>query len=241
MYHPIIDRLKQIVSLLGNIEPGGGTITDGIVFKSRDANGRATDIDFYGTVVQPQQFYNYSKTNGAWINLETITYKNAVTEIKNSGFRCCGALSSLPETIVIINGNGCEQTGVVTLSLPNLTTLQGGSTFSTCNSLQSFVAPKISLITGNYNFTSCTALQNVQFGSLGYSLTSIPNNTFNQVRQTGLTITVYSTGNYVDTLVSNIRNGATNATIIIKAAENTTYNNVSYNAGDVIVTSEVIP
>lgn len=242
MYHPIIDLLKRIVVALPDYNGGGGTsITDGIVVNARDANGRATNIDFYGTAVQIQQFYNLNKNSGAWIALQDITYKNAVTEIKNNAFRCCSALSALPETIEKIESNGCEQTGVVTLSLPNLTTLQGGSTFSSCTSLQSFVAPKISTIQGNYNFVGCTSLQNVQFGSIGNSVMSMSSNTFNQVSQSDLTIEVYSTGNYVDALVSSIRSGATNATIIIKAAENTTYNNVSYNAGDMIVTSEVTP
>ena len=217
------------------------SVTDGIVVNSRDSSGRATNIDFYGNVVNIQQFYNYTKNNGAWISLASITFKDTVTEIKNNGFRCCGLLSALPETVEIINTNGCEQTGVVALSLPNLTTLQGGSTFLTCTNLQSFVAPKLTSIQGNYNFGACSALQNVQIGSVGYGLTNIPSNTFSQVTQTGLTITVYTSGTYVDAILSNIRNSATNATIIIKASETTTYNNVSYNAGDTIVTSEVTP
>ena len=237
--YPIIDLLKRIVVALPDYGGGGTSITDGIVVNSRDTNGKATNIDFYGTVVQPQQFYNYTKTNGAWISLENITYKNALTEIKSQGLRCCGSLTTLPETIEIIRASGCEQTGMVTLSLPNLTTLDGGSTFSSCTSLQSFVAPKISSIGGNYNFNLCSSLQSVQFGSIGNSLTSIPNTTFGQVRQTGLTIEVYTTGTYVDALVTNIRNGATNATIIIKASEETTYSGTTYNAGDTILTSEV--
>ena len=43
----------------------------------------------------------------------------------------------------------------------------------------------------------------------------------------------------VDNLLTNIRNGATNATIIIKAAEATTYNGTAYAAGATIITSEV--
>lgn len=36
-----------------------------------------------------------------------------------------------------------------------------------------------------------------------------------------------------------VRGAIADATIIIKASENTTYNNVSYSAGDTIITSEV--
>ena len=87
-------------------------------------------------------------------------------------------------------------------------------------------------------FRGCTALESVQLGSVGYSVT-VENNNFYGDTQTGLTITVYTTGANADTAVANIRSGATNATIIIKAAEGTTYGGASYSAGDTMITSEV--
>ena len=107
-------------------------------------------------------------------------------------------------------------------------------------------APNISQVKNASNslsygaFKGCTALQTVQLGSVGHSITLIHDKSFSGCTQNGLTITVYTTGSYADTAVSNIRNGgATNATIIVKASENTTYNGTSYNAGDTILTSEV--
>ena len=76
---------------------GGGTeITDGIVVKARDANGYATEVDFYGTAVQPYQFYCSSRTVGAFKNMKSIAFKNAVTAINAYSFHATG-ITQLPE------------------------------------------------------------------------------------------------------------------------------------------------
>ena len=84
-----------------------------------------------------------------------------------------------------------------------------------------------------------TALTTCQIGNIGKACTVTASGMFSGCTQTGLTITVYTTGAYADTAVANIRNGATNATIIIKASEDTTYNDVAYAAGDTLITSTV--
>lgn len=48
---------------------------------------------------------------------------------------------------------------------------------------------------------------------------------------------MHTTGAKTDALIASIRDGATNATIIIKAAEDTTYGGKDYAAGDTIITS----
>ena len=88
-------------------------------------------------------------------------------------------------------------------------------------------------------FTNCTSLQNCEIGSITHGVTEIGDYVFYGCTQTGLTITVYTTGAYADTALANIRNGATNATIIIKAAEATTYNGRVYAAGNNIISSSV--
>jgi hypothetical protein len=77
----------------------------------------------------------------------------------------------------------------------------------------------------------------VQIGSVGHPAPTTNNQPFYGCTQSNLTITAYQTGANADTLVSNYRKNATNATIIIKASENTTYNGTSYSAGDTMVTS----
>ena len=41
------------------IEGGGAEITDGIVVKARDADGYATEVDFYGTAIYRYQFGSF--------------------------------------------------------------------------------------------------------------------------------------------------------------------------------------
>lgn len=217
---------------------GGGVITDGIVVTARDSNGYATAVDFYGTVVQPKQFYNRATGDGGWTSLSTINFKSGVDEIKQSGFFSCGNLTTIDLSSVKTIGStafqDCRALSLVTV--PELTSL-GQTAFLTCTSLQAFVAPKLRNCNASRALRQCLALTTVQLGSVGYGVTSISNVFFEKDTQTGLTITIYTTGSYVNTALTNTRNGATNATIIIKASEATTYGGTSYAAGDTIVTS----
>ena len=134
-------------------------------------------------------------------------------------------------------------TGLLSVSIPNATGELHQYAFSDCTALKTVYLPKVTSINADANasrgvFRGCTALESVQIGSVGYSVT-IANNNFYGDTQTGLTITVYTTGAYADTALTNIRNGATNATIILKASEDTTYNDVAYNAGETMITSTV--
>ena len=216
---------------------GGGNITDGIVVTARDSNGYATAVDFYGTVVQPKQFYNRTTGDGGWTSLSTISFKNEVVEIKQSGFYSCGKLTAVDlSSVKTIGTNAFESCKLSLVTVPELTSL-GSNAFITCTSLQTFVAPKLRNCNASRALRQCKALTTVQLGSVGYGVTSVSNALFEQDTQSGLTITIYTTGSYTDTAVANTRNGATNATIIVKASEATTYGGTSYAAGDTIVTS----
>ena len=82
-----------------------------------------------------------------------------------------------------------------------------------------------------------TALVNCKIGNVGKPCTRTSKTTFSGCTNKNLVVEIYVAGADADTAVSNIRNGATNATIIIKASEATTYNNAAYAAGDTILTS----
>ena len=82
-------------------------------------------------------------------------------------------------------------------------------------------------------------MQTVQIGSIGYGVTDIANSAFSNVTQSTLTITVYCNGVNADTLLTNIRNGATAAIIVMIASEDTSYNGTDYVAGETMITSTV--
>lgn len=82
-----------------------------------------------------------------------------------------------------------------------------------------------------------TALVNCKIGDVGKPCKQTSLAMLSGCTNKNLVVEIYVAGANVDTAVSNIRNGATNATIIIKAAADTTYNGVAYAAGDTILTS----
>lgn len=228
---------------------GGTEITDGIVVKTRNADGSPAEIDYYGSTIQSYQFgFNgYGTRCNPFSLITKVDFKNAITTTNNSIFTNAVNLNTLdiPENVVFKIGiefaRNC--TSLTTVNIHSACTVDGYQTFQNCTSLKSFLAPKITNInaTGALNsamFNGCTNLQIVQFGSVGYGVTRLTSIVFNNT-QSNLTITIYTDGAYADMALANARNGATNATIVIKASEDTTYGGTSYAAGDTMITSEV--
>lgn len=134
--------------------------------------------------------------------------------------------------------NGCKGSGITSAELPELTEI-GNAAFAECKRVKVISIPKITKL-GQYTssmFKGCVLLENVEVGSVGYPVVSWGPKNFDGCTQSGLIVTLYTTGEKVDALNASIRDGATNATIIIKAAEDTTYNGATYVAGDTIITS----
>lgn len=221
------------------VNVGGGSITDGTEVLSRNANDYPTSAKHYGTMVHIKQYWNRIATDGPWVNLTSITFTDTVTEIAAYGFAYCGALANIDVSHIVTLGNYAFQncTSLTSMSFPVLTSL-GQFAFIACTGLISLTLP---LCTSYPNgcIRGCTGLQTVQMGSVGHAVTGIMNAAFQGSTQSGLTITVYTTGDKVDTLLTNIRNGATAATVIFKASEATTYNSNSYAADATMLTSTV--
>lgn len=219
---------------------GGAAITDGIVVKARDADGYATEVDFYGTVVGNHQFGDEDSAH-CWSRLETVNFKTAVTEIGDCAFLNTNAKIGIPKTVAKIGGGAFSKSKIVNVVIPYGCTFVNAA-FSNCKQMLTYLderPAKNSYYTNSGQFNSCTALTSMVLGSVGYAVIGMRNNMFSGCTQTDLTITIYTTGANADGYLSAIRNGATNATIIIKAAEDTTYNDVAYAAGEVMITSTV--
>ena len=248
---------------------GGTEITDGIVVKARNSEGYATEVDFYGDTVYPWTFgagneNGANTTNFSMRRVSTINLKNTVTKLKAFAFAGATELT----TVNGLDWDAITEAGTtpikftynwhfsavltknIQISFSNcgITSIEArewtkvpNSCFSKCSALVTAKFPKATTI-GTYAakcFYSCTALEIAEFGSIGHGVTTLRPDIFSNCTQTGLTITVYTTGAYADTALTNIRNGATNATIILKASEDTTYNGTSYAAGETMITSTV--
>ena len=198
---------------------GGGTeITDGIVVKARDADGYATEVDFYGSEIKVRQFGSDNTALFTWSRLAFLNFKNTITSIGVGGFRNSQIQIEIPSTVTAIGDYAFAGTKITTAIIPNGCTL-GNGCFSAARSMTYYQDAQPA--SNNYyqntgTLSSCKALIEATIGSVGHAINQIRNNTFSGCTQTGLTITVYTTGAYADTAVANIRNGATNATIIIK-------------------------
>ena len=179
--------------------------------------------------------------------LESVVIPDSVTTIGSNAFYGCTALKeiTIPDSVTSIGSGafyGCTALQSVYLAnVPGI--VSHNNTFYNCRALKSFLAPKLSVINQSTNsasgsiFHSCTALETVQLGSEGYAVTSISQFAFYGCTSPATAVTIYTVSNYVNALLTNVRNGATNATIIIKAANDTEYNGTVYAAGETIMTS----
>lgn len=249
--------LSDAVASLADGYGGGGSITEGIVIKSRDDRNFATEVDYYGEIM-PRYIFGAGRGDNAftWTSLNKVNFMNESVYLSWGNFMYAPIIELTTSVIKGRNPNenigfnrNTNQTSIfnnmkslVTLSLPEFVGFLNHFEVSGCTALKTVYLPKVTKLasygTGNRGcFLGDTALENVQIGSIGYAVDTVDTNPFKGCTQTGLTITLYTTGDYADTAVANVRNGATNATIIIKASEATTYNGTSYSAGDTILTS----
>ena len=259
----IADAIREKIGNGGQITPldmpqeiasisNGTSITDGIVVKARDANGNPTEVDYYGDVVPSFcfGFNGYGTLDNSLNYVQKINWMTEVKTIKSAAFRMCKLQElTIPDTVTSVSWgadgmahSSTQLTKIDWLSPVGLDYIA----FTNDTALEVVNAPNIAQVNNRSSnaiygaFKGCTSLETVVLGSVGHSITKIHDKSFSGCTQGNLTITVYTTGSYADTAVTNIRNGgATNATVIIKASEETTYNGTTYNAGDTILTSEV--
>ena len=168
--------------------------------------------------------------------LEEVVIPEGVTQFI-SFYQCFNLRSiTLPTTLKTAGSlYGCSS--LLEVIAPNVTS---GVNVSVCTSLQTAYFPKAQAMLADASVQNCTALQTLQVGSVGFPITNSRNTCMTGCTQSNLTITLYSsnpTTHPITTLLANVRNGAKNATIIIKAAANMEYNGVQYDADDVILTS----
>ena len=230
--------LSDAVASLADGYGQGGGISDGYEITALNTDGFPTAVDHYGTEVHRQQYWNRTGSDGFWRNLTSITFKDVVTSVGQSAFYSCVDLTTIDtKDIVSVQATGFQScTSLTSLDFPKLTSV-GQNAFTSCTAVKHAIFPILTNCSVQRVLRGCLALEDVQLGSVGYGVTGLSNLFFEQDTQTGLTITVYTTGSYADTAVANARNGATNATIVIKASEATTYDGTSYATGDTILTS----
>ncbi len=165
-------------------------------------------------------------------NLKTLNCTGGNASSQNFLRGCTSLVNVIAPSLVSIvaySGGGVMRgcTSLSNIVMPELSTISdtvnnpsdGGTTYGIwngCTGLVSVSFPKLSTLTCDYGtFRNCVSLEDVQFGSEGHPVTSLSSKTFNGCTQSGLTITIYTTGG---ASLANEPWGATNATIVYEEA-----------------------
>lgn len=243
----VIDSGFKAIVYEGDTDPYDATVIGNVSFTAmlmtginRNSNRqKIKTINYIGvgnnSYVVPENFCAKETS------LTTITLPVNTVKISQFAFNGCTALTTINNlsNVTEIGTRAFSSVPIETLILPSVISFPADDVFT------EFTGKNIYLLSAqsyrNSTFKNCTLLENVQLGSIGHPVTNVTggssNGAFYGCTQGGLTITCYAQDTYIDTAITNIRNCATNAVIIIKAPSGLTYNGNSYDAGDTVVTS----
>lgn len=220
---------------------GGASLENGIEIVKVDSSNRPTEIKVYGNDLSPNIFGYISAYEG-WKYLAKVQLMGERIRLRGYTFAFTRVTEINLENVVSVNVADFRGSSLKIANLSQCTDYIQNYTFQGSN-LEEIYAPKIyrlySLNSASGCFRGCTYLKTAIFGSVGHKITSTTQYDFGGCTQSDLTITFFTDGSHTDTILANCRAGATNATIIIKSSEDTTYNGETYLAGETILTSEV--
>ena len=237
-----------------NTKDSGAAITDGIVVKARDANNFPTEIDIYGENIHEYMFgSNYSSdTSNGWKYVETVNFKSAVKTIGAYAFIGCNAyVPTIPDGVHTIGAGAFRSCGKNTgfeIVIPDSVNNMGNEILRNADvsryihrnarNLYRYGSSGENISLGN-PFYNGAPTQYCQYGDIGYEpVTDVYYQKFPSSRE-GMTMVIYTVGASVDSLLTEFRKRNTTSVFIAKAAQDTTYNNVAYAAGETMLTSEV--
>lgn len=202
-------------------------------YKLRTATplGQGGDIEYAWTTSIPSGAF-------AGSSIEQIVFPAEISNI--CGFQNCYYLENveIPDGVKAINSgcfSGCRN--LKSIQIPDSVKEISSNVFFGCTVLKELLLPRVTNINTTAAFQAMIALEHIQIGSVGNGVTASRSDIFSYSYNPNLVIEVYTVSNYVNTTLANIRNGAVNAKIIVKASADTVYNGVAYQAGDIILTS----
>ena len=224
-----------------------------------NSNGQVTDYIFHGMETIPQYVLNYTlySVNPAIYNPPIISFADSPKTIEKGAFRNCKCFinwSSLSELEKVgedyvfalnysVNADASSQ-------IVNLPKYRGyvNNTYSGINLFRpaSNNAPYGPLV---FNLPLCEIIPqyawynysgsgiNITIGSIGHNVIGSLAAPFGATPNANGTITIYTNGSYLDGIKTEVmkNNPGSGLTFVYKAAEATTYNGTSYNAGDTII------
>jgi hypothetical protein len=239
-----------VASLTDGYGQGGG-ISQGIEIVT-DSNGKITDYILHMETVPDFALNNLGyNRNDKTVGVPNVTFAVKPKHIGTYAFYQAHVKidwSGLSE-VETINGNysltaAFNQYNDAYAGVVNLPKFVGPTATDTATSLfrsSSAYAPKV------FKLPVCTIIPpyawnsyastglDVTIGSIGHAVTESRALPFGSTSKASGTVMIYTTGDVLDTLRSAVQqNAGANISFIYKAAEATTYNGTSYQAGDTI-------
>lgn len=220
-----------------------GNVSVPAMFMHRtDAGGSSIikSVSFIG-IGQDQSYIVSNDFCRSNLALTSVTLPVNTVQISGYAFTNCQVLEEINnlDNVTIISNSFGSIYNMETINLPSVTTINTDHAFSSSR-FKNIYMPKCTSFRNN-TFNSCTYLEYVQLGSIGNAVTNVTggatNGAFYGCTQGNFIIDCYAKDTYIDTAITNIRNCATNATIVIKAPSDLTYNGIDYEAGDTVITS----
>lgn len=221
---------------------GGTQIETGLVITSVDGNGKILTADWYGETVPSFRYAWYSE--GVY---PTLTAKTEVVTLQ--GYAFASAFVSFADGFfdsLLYAGDSSlamTRTNNTSLNLPVFTgytsaarTTVVGSLFrSNVAGLQSYFLPRVERIGDYWWYQKGFNNAIVQLGSVGHPVLGVRQRPFGSASGSA-TITVYTTGDLLDTISTAMTNQAgSGLTFVFKAAKGTTYNDTSYAADETML------
>lgn len=240
-----------VATLADGYGQGGGYA--GIEVKT-DANGKITDYIFHGYTEIPPFALNYTGyiRNGANDGYPAISFADKPTSLAARAislayaFLDVSGLSELEKVageyaLVFPYGTVLDYSDVVF----NLPKFKGwvDSTYHAVNCFRAestkapktYILPVCEIIPQFAWYGSRVTGLSITIGSVGHAVTRCRERPLGATSNASGTVTIYTDGSHLDTIKASVQQGAgSNLTFIYKASEATTYNGVSYSAGDTI-------
>lgn len=233
---------------------GQGAISQGIEVVT-DSNGKITDYIFHMETV-PDFVFNHlgynrnDRTEGVPHvtfavkpkHIGTYAFYGAHVKMDWSGLSEVETINGSYSLIVAFNQYNDASADVV-----NLPKFVGYTATDTATYLFGVLGPSSVYAPKVFNLPVCTNIPqqawyywkgtglDVTIGSIGHAVTESQPQPFGSTSSASGTVTIYTKGDVLDTLRTIVQEQAgANISFVYKAAETTTYNGTSYQAGDTI-------
>lgn len=149
----------EYATKIGEIQGGGGSVTEPYIEETYNANGSLTSAVLHGhTNIRKYMFNDCDR-------LTSVILPNSLTTIKSYGFSSCVALPSitLPDSVNVIENKAFISCKALTsIAIPNGVPTIGYGTFTNCSSLASVSIPNSVHTIAMEAFMNCTSLTSIK-------------------------------------------------------------------------------